>query len=106
MSDLIWPDCMERTKRETGAGVSCKGYGAALAELGRLRRELAEAQSKLNLAEAEAVSVRHWAERELAEARGLLREAHRAVIYMSGDGAGTWIKLASRIDALLAEKER
>ena len=37
MSDLPWPDCMHRTKAETGAGLSCKGYGAALAQTERLR---------------------------------------------------------------------
>jgi hypothetical protein len=42
-----------------------------------LKAKLAEAQSKLNLAEAEVVSVKHWAERELAEARELLERAEK-----------------------------
>jgi hypothetical protein len=39
---------------------------------------------------------------EIELLRALLREAHRAVIYMCSDGAATWASLARRIDAALA----
>ena len=38
MDDFIYPDCMIATGAE-GAAFSCRGYGALLAELDRLRRD-------------------------------------------------------------------
>ena len=68
-----------------------------------LRRELAEAQSKLNLAEAEVVSVRHWAERELAEARAKIRNVANCLdTGMSPRDCATELRLIA-IDAAMAE---
>jgi hypothetical protein len=68
-------------------------------EIERLRHELAEAQSKLNLVEAEVVSVKHWAKQELAEARGLLENAVANCDKTGYEGAAAW---ADRRDAFLA----
>ena len=59
-----------------------------------MRSQLAEAKSRLNVADAEVTMLRHFN----AEAEALLREAREAM-----DDEGGWPITVARIDAHLAE---